>query len=160
MAWSNPRTWLAGETVTAALLNEQIRDNLKALGDPMTSYTPTWTASSANPALGDGTLVGAYSRVGRRMFFRIALTVGSTTTFGSGYWKFSPPATPVVGTDMPVGDCMVRDSSSTLRYGGMCYVDSGSTLAVVMNTDARLDAATIAWASGDVVYIAGTYEGS
>lgn len=28
MAWTTPRTWIAGEEVTAALLNAQIRDNL------------------------------------------------------------------------------------------------------------------------------------
>ena len=27
MAWTSPRTWVVGETVTAALLNVQIRDN-------------------------------------------------------------------------------------------------------------------------------------
>lgn len=27
MAWTTPRTWTTGETVTAAMLNEQIRDN-------------------------------------------------------------------------------------------------------------------------------------
>jgi hypothetical protein len=27
MAWTTPRTWTTGETVTAAMLNEQVRDN-------------------------------------------------------------------------------------------------------------------------------------
>lgn len=30
MAWSDPRTWVAGETLTAALLNAQLRDQLDA----------------------------------------------------------------------------------------------------------------------------------
>lgn len=30
MAWSAPRTWVAGETLTAALLNQELRDNLNA----------------------------------------------------------------------------------------------------------------------------------
>ena len=30
MAWSAPRTWVAGETLTAALLNAELRDNLNA----------------------------------------------------------------------------------------------------------------------------------
>lgn len=32
MAWTAPRTWIAGETVTAALLNAHIRDNMNTLG--------------------------------------------------------------------------------------------------------------------------------
>lgn len=31
MAWTDPRTWVAGEQVTAALLNAQVRDNLDVL---------------------------------------------------------------------------------------------------------------------------------
>lgn len=31
MAWSTPRTWAPGETVTAALLNAHLRDNLNVL---------------------------------------------------------------------------------------------------------------------------------
>lgn len=30
MAWTAPRTWVAAETLTAALMNEQLRDNLNA----------------------------------------------------------------------------------------------------------------------------------
>ena len=31
MAWTAPRTWSTGEIVTAAQLNEQIRDNMNML---------------------------------------------------------------------------------------------------------------------------------
>jgi len=31
MAWTSPRTWVVGETVTAALMNTHVRDNLNAL---------------------------------------------------------------------------------------------------------------------------------
>ncbi len=38
MAWTAPRTWTDGETVTAAMLNSHVRDNLNALGSvPVTS---------------------------------------------------------------------------------------------------------------------------
>jgi len=35
MAWTDPRTWVADETVTAAQLNEQIRDNETYLKDTL-----------------------------------------------------------------------------------------------------------------------------
>lgn len=31
MAWTSPRTWIVGELVTAAMLQEQIRDNMNAM---------------------------------------------------------------------------------------------------------------------------------
>lgn len=31
MAWSSPRSWSAGETVTASLMNAHLRDNLNAI---------------------------------------------------------------------------------------------------------------------------------
>jgi hypothetical protein len=31
MAYTTPRTWTAGETVTAALMNTHLRDNLTAI---------------------------------------------------------------------------------------------------------------------------------
>ncbi len=36
MAWTAPRTWVTGETVTAALMNTHIRDNLLAVGPTIT----------------------------------------------------------------------------------------------------------------------------
>lgn len=33
MTWTNPRTWVAGELVTAALMNTHVRDNLDDLND-------------------------------------------------------------------------------------------------------------------------------
>lgn len=35
MAWTTPRTWVAGEIVTAALMNVHVRDNLDDLNDRM-----------------------------------------------------------------------------------------------------------------------------
>ena len=56
-------------------------------------YTPTWTASTTNPVLGNGTIVGRYSLVNKTVTAQILLTMGSTTTFGSGAYFFSLPVT-------------------------------------------------------------------
>lgn len=34
MAWTTPRTWVSGETVTDTLLNAHVRDNLNAIVNP------------------------------------------------------------------------------------------------------------------------------
>lgn len=37
MSWTAPRTWVAGETVTAAMMNTHVRDNITEL-DPTTAW--------------------------------------------------------------------------------------------------------------------------
>lgn len=93
MTWTAPRTWVAGEVVTAALLNTHLRDNLLEVGPSNTgaawvAFTPTWTSTGAAPSLGNGTLVGRYKSVGKTTHFRLRLDVGSTTTLGTGNYLF------------------------------------------------------------------------
>ena len=57
------------------------------------SYTPSWTASSINPSIGNGSLEGWYKVVGKTCFVRGNIVMGSTTTFGSGEWYVSMPFT-------------------------------------------------------------------
>ena len=55
------------------------------------NYAPTWTASGVAPSLGDGTLTGKYVQIGGLVVARVGWTAGSTTTYGTGTWKFSLP---------------------------------------------------------------------
>lgn len=55
------------------------------------AYTPAWTSNGTAPALGNGTSVGAFRQEGKTVFFRIDLTFGSTSTFGTGAYRFSLP---------------------------------------------------------------------
>lgn len=56
MSWTTARTWVAGEVVTAAIMNTHVRDNLKALAPPYategskdvistTTETSLWTSA-------------------------------------------------------------------------------------------------------------------
>ncbi len=58
-----------------------------------TSYTPTWTAGTTNPSIGNGTIEGYYKVIGKTCFVRGNIVMGSTTTFGSGEWYVSMPFT-------------------------------------------------------------------
>jgi len=60
MAWTSPRTWVAGELVTAALMNAHVRDNLLVLKTPPSAlYTVNegadYTTASASFVDVDGT---------------------------------------------------------------------------------------------------------
>jgi hypothetical protein len=55
------------------------------------SFTPGWASTTIQPVLGNGTLVGEYCRIGKQVIIRIKLTIGSTTTLGTGGWGFGLP---------------------------------------------------------------------
>lgn len=88
-----PRTWVVGETVQAATMNQEIRDQFNSIFAAWTSFSPTWTGVTTNPVLGNGTLAGRHMKVGRTCSVQYTLTVGSTTTFGADELRFSLPFT-------------------------------------------------------------------
>lgn len=165
MAWTSPRTWVAGETPPASTLNTHIRDNLKAIGDPWAAWTPTWTAVSVNPAIGNGTKTGGASIAGKMINFWIQIVTGSTTTYGTGAWQF----------DLPAGESShrwtftgtARDASAAQSFPVFCERTASGLLTVrTLPTVAGNQYASVTsaipftWASTDELFISGTYEGS
>lgn len=89
-----------------------------------TSFTPTWKADSADPAIGNGTLVGYKKYVGDELHIRILMKAGSTTTFGTGLWYFVLPDSKTYRFDesvaqerVIVGNCYVDDVGASLITG-------------------------------------------
>lgn len=64
--------------------------------DSWTSWTPVWSSSGTQPVIGDGTIVGLKREVGKTVFFRILITLGSTTTVGTGNYSVSLPSDPLM----------------------------------------------------------------
>jgi hypothetical protein len=54
-----------------------------------TTYTPTWEGITTNPSIGNGTLSGRWRRIGDEAEYEIYLAFGSTTSGGSGKWRFT-----------------------------------------------------------------------
>jgi len=46
VAWTSPRSWVAGETVTSTVMNTHVRDNLNAIVSPPYAYIRATTATS------------------------------------------------------------------------------------------------------------------
>lgn len=162
MAWTAPSTWVAGAVLTAAQLNQQLRDNFKAIGDPWTSYTPAW-AGTTDPVIGNGTLTGAYMSAGKLTHVSISIIMGSTTTYGSGTWSLSLPNT-LVGTmrfpftgiarDTSAGQFYpLRTAGSVAPLGLMCDgTTAGGPLRSVTPT------IPFTFANTDELHLFGTYE--
>lgn len=168
MAWTTPRTWVAGEAPSAATFNAHIRDNFNAQGT-WTTYTPTWTANGTNPTLGNGSLSGRYVLFGKTCMFAIVLTWGSTTTdTGSSQWRFTLPFAARAGANVYF-PAMLYDSGTAQPYSG----NAGTDITLSDDTKLRLmaEASTagsvprfvgagvpFTWAANDKVTVNGTYE--
>jgi hypothetical protein len=98
------------------MLNAQLRDNFKAITDPWTAYVPTLSADTGW-SLGNGTLIGAYSRIGATVHFRAQLVVGSSTVGPSASPRIGLPfhMKPLTGgTEGTVFPASIWDTSTAL----------------------------------------------
>lgn len=128
-----------------------------------TTYTPTWTASTTNPSLGNGSLIGTWTKVERLVFWRAALTFGSTTTPGSGIWFLGlplagGPATPTVG--FTTGRGALVDTSAGLRNGRDVLINAATTFCLISEAGVYTSGPSTpwTWAVGDSVSAAGWYQ--
>jgi len=125
------------------------------------SYTPTWTAATTNPSIGNGTLSGKYVQIGKTIICNIYLAPGSTTTFGSGNWSFSLPKTIASSVVGFVGNWVAGDvgtntfSGQIIGNGGSNKIDLFVRDGISINLSSTLPHT---WAGGDVLYISITYE--
>lgn len=126
-----------------------------------TTYTPSWAAiGGTQPSIGDGTLTGAYTRIGDTIHYRVTMVAGGTTGFGSGgAWTFSLPVTSVsYDAETPLGTLAVYDSSTSTRAEGIVLAQSTTVVLPRQAGVVLTNAAPWTWASGDKAIIFGTYE--
>ena len=129
--------------------------DLNALGTRAT-FTPTWTSTGTQPALGNGTLVGEWVRVQNLVMVTYNLTMGSTTTFGTGNYLFSLPtaASDDIDPYQMQGFGVVTDVSLATNYNTYALYNFGSPdnhllYAPSANTFIS-NTVPFTWASGDV----------
>lgn len=103
MAWTTPRTWQAGETVTSSMLNAHIRDNLnylKSAADGVSALIGTRYLKSADQTitsttgLTDITVIQHSLAASKKYYFEFILFF--ITAVGSDYIKLTVtgPASP------------------------------------------------------------------
>jgi hypothetical protein len=68
--------------------------------------------------LGNGTLTGRYVAMGPTVVGEIRLNFGSTTTRGSGTYRFSLPTLGVAENYQPMGQVVLRDEGPGITYFG------------------------------------------
>ena len=138
-----------------------VRRNPGNLG-AWTAYTPTWTGNTTNPAIGNGTIVGAFAQIGKVVNFRILVTMGSTTTYGTGYYSFGLPTAALsgaTGSYSTVGSVVALDNSSTLIYeANPCLLTTTTVILRYQTGGLFSNVAPVTFATSDVISIRGTYQ--
>lgn len=122
--------------------------------DAWAPYTPTWTPGTLN----NGTLTGAYMKIGRSVLYRIHLTWGSTTTAPAGAFIFTLPTSATnVGH---AGGARILDASPAAQYYRHVFVNSGNQIGLSAEGASTFVQATvpITFATGDQILINGSYE--
>jgi hypothetical protein len=165
--WVSADTMVTNTEVAVLIFGETNTDDGVVLGPygavgtnetAATSYTPAWTAVVTNPVLGNGTLTGRYVRHGDLVSVWIMLTMGTTTTTGSGQWEFSLPVAMGSTVRFVAGTVQAIDSG-VADYIGIARLDQSSgKLRGIMSSGLTAEATVPhTWGSGDVFIASVSY---
>lgn len=128
------------------------------------AFTPTVTGSTSGGAIGNAIVNGRYQHEGTRVEVMLDLTLGSTTTFGTGVLLLSLPVAAAALAPSHLGGGMIFDVSAGAsgRFTVMCRLNTVNDLLMVVVTTMSLvsgSAATpMSWAVGDQISIHYSYE--
>jgi hypothetical protein len=128
-----------------------------------TSFTPTWTAVTTNPVIGNGSLTGKYIKVGRLVVCKINVVPGSTTTYGVGAYSWSLPFAAAGSSIDDLGTARLTAAST---YIGQCIIATGgTTVSATFPTAANAsiaanmsNTAPATFANGNVMRLTASYE--
>lgn len=118
-------------------------------------YTPSWTATGGTPSIGNGTLVGRYSRVGNIIVGGIFIYGGSTTVWTGTQYTFSLPVT--AANDYWAGSAHIYNGNTGAYYVAGTYA-SGSNFHLVTNSGWAGATSPATWTTNFVCRISFTYE--
>lgn len=115
-------------------------------------------------AIGDGTITAAWCQVGKLVFFRIRVNMGSTTTFGASAPTLTLPTGFRTGLNAPWAiSGRMYDASTAAQY--LASWQPTSATVIQMNTvgtvglqGAITSTVPFTWASGDDIFSYGFYE--
>lgn len=134
-----------------------------ALTANLTSYTPTWSATTGTPVPGvGGGVTGRYRTLGQQVYVEVELTIGSSgITYTTGFYRFSTP--PVAApTKRHLLNGVLRQSSSYRIHAEtdpinnlfVLRADPTTPTGGLQAVDASLPTS---WAAGQTVFFSGWY---
>jgi hypothetical protein len=163
MAWTTPGTATAGEVLTASFWNAQVRDNMLEIlpnGTTIQTYIPTL---SGGWALGNSTYTAKYVRHGRIVHYWSVITIGSTATKGTTM-VIAVPVAAVDADNLTTANVMFEDVGSAFNYGfarpsttTTMVIDCINTATSYAQAVGITSSTPFTWATGDRIWISGTY---
>jgi hypothetical protein len=124
-----------------------------------TAYTPAWTAATTNPSIGTGTVSGEHFESGGVCHVAVRLSMGATTTYGSGNWALGLPF-PAANIVERTGSGRALDSGTQFYQASSSIQPGASVMEVLVGGSASnlVNATTpFTWAGGDYLLIAAAY---
>lgn len=116
------------------------------------SITPVLNTSGTASSLGNGTITGSVVRLGpTTILASVSLTLGSTTTLGTGYIYFTLPSPYNVNSTIAATSVVLYQDSG-VNYIGSCLVQNGSTqLIMFYGNNVATATAPFTFGTGDVI---------
>lgn len=127
----------------------------------------SWTPTLTNMTQGNGTVVARYMRIGRMITYKFQFTLGNTSSMGTDP-VFSVPVVAAAQGELDMNVTRITDNSPFTRYFGWSVGATTSTIQLgladnIVGTFSRVSITStnpMTWASGDFVFVSGTYEAS
>jgi hypothetical protein len=113
------------------------------------TYTPTWSTSGTQPTLGDGTIDGIFTIVGKIAKVAGVLILGASTNPGTGFWYLTVPVTAGSNYSMFIG-AWRANNADVANFGGV--TDFINSTSIRFDRDASTyinESNPFTWGSGD-----------
>jgi hypothetical protein len=124
-----------------------------------TAYTPDWTSTGTAPSIGNGTLDGKYAQIGEGtdsiVLIKVALTWGSTTSGGTGDWRFSLPITAAGSLTFAAS---ITEESVDNKVGVTKAIGTNTFEVIPEGGNVCSVSSPFTWGTNDTLFVGGSYE--
>lgn len=156
-SFTTPSTWTAGQSVAAATLNQQLRDNMLHVTE-IQNWSPTITQTGSVTRT---VTYGRYWQTGKRVHATCYLSVTGSGS-GTASILLSLPVTSVsMGAFQALGSGWINDASGSVHWDGTVCFNSTTSCGLRTKGDVGFVGATATafnLASGDIISFTLDYE--
>lgn len=102
-----------------------------SLGNAFTVYTPVWSSTGTAPVIGNGTFAARFKRFGKWGLCFINMTLGTTSTVGTGLYRWTLPAGwTLQNANLIYGAGGMLDSSAGSFFAGAVWASSTTLITI------------------------------
>ncbi|MCY0962615.1 hypothetical protein [Streptomyces sp. H27-H5] len=137
-------------------------------GSGWTTYVPTWSTTGTAPALGNGVLSGQYTLRGDECHVSIRMIAGSTTTYGTGQYRWALPftAATLANANFAWTGSTIATDAAAAYYSGSSRIQSAAQHVMCLSPAVATGGTTgewnsarpFTWGNGDYMSLDITYQ--